>query len=1053
MKWRVRQGLDRARESETGAAVREHLAEALRHLDKAFIGTIHSFCAQLLRQRPVEAGVDPSFRELDQTQAYELFARVFREWVEAKLAAPSPALERMLVRLAWLDDEDGDPLDALQRTAWRLAEWRDHPRPWESRGVDRVAEIDRMVDRVQSVAAMRARCSRPGMDALYLWLQPVGDFTDRVARMEAIGGRDYNLLESDLLRLPRGMRYPRKGYGPFADGVPREAMLEAWLQLERDIAAVRERLDADLAADLRRDLWDVVALYQDAKQRRGQLDFMDLLMQASLLLRDDGARQYFQRRYERILIDEFQDTDPLQAEVLLLLAADDPSERDWRKATPQPGKLFLVGDPKQSIYRFRRADVALYRRISDSLGARGVEQRSIDKSRRSSTPIQEFVNAAFAERMPHYLPLRDGRDPIPNQPAIVALPMPFPYGTKNIAKSAIDKCSPNAVAAFVDWLVNQSGWRVTDPQHPGRTLPVAAEHVCILFRRFTNWGTDLTQEYVRSLEARNIGHVLVGSKSFHRREEIGVIRTALRAIEWPDDALSVFATVRGPLFSVPDGTLLKFRAAHGAMHPFKDLPEDLDEEFAAVREALELLRDLHRQRNYRPLADTINRLLEQTRAHAGFAFRKGGGRVLANVYRLTDMARGFEARGVTSFRSFLEFLDREAEQGEAAEAPLLEQQMGGVKLMTVHKAKGLEFPVVILADLTARLSGENADRHVDAEAGLCAQKLLGCAPWELVDHREEEAAQEREEADRVAYVAATRARDLLVVAAVGDRLQEDSWLAPLYPALYPHRDRYRIAATHPGCKVVGDATVLLRPPEDTGEESSVKPGVHYPMAGEHEVFWFDPALLNLKEQKDQGLAYEQVLSGSAESGLRLYEAWKQRRAAAVAAGGVPEYRLQRATETGGVQADDFPIEVVTLPREHGRRRSGRTFGKLVHALLAEAEPPTGAAARSYARALGATEEDVVDAVAIAERARRHPLLQTAARTASYREMPLLAKLADGTLVEGRVDLAYRDESGWVVVEFKTDSADQLRYRRQLQVYAAALGDATGLPVRGVLLEV
>ena len=134
-----------------------------------------------------------------------------------------------------------------------------------------------------------------------------------------------------------------------------------------------------------------------------------------------------------------------------------------------------------------------------------------------------------------------------------------------------------------------------------------------------------------------------------------------------------------------------------------ELPEAIDIEFVPIRQGLQLLRELHRARNYRPIADTIHGLLEATRAHAGFAFRKGGGRVLANVYRLTDLARSFEVSGAaTSFRAFVEYLESEYDGSDTSEAPVLEQEGGGVQLMTVHKAKGLEFPVVILAaDLTA----------------------------------------------------------------------------------------------------------------------------------------------------------------------------------------------------------------------------------------------------------------------------------------------------------------------------------------------------------------
>src|SRR5206468_2374410 len=213
--------------------------------------------------------------------------------------------------------------------------------------------------------------------------------------------------------------------------------------------------------------------------RAGQLDFMDLLLEARNLLRHEAARAGLQVLYDRIFVDEFQDTDPLQAEILLLLAASDPAERDWRKAAPAPGKLFVVGDPKQSIYRFRRADARLFRRVCSDLKDAGASGRELTSSRRSTTTIQSFVNAAFEK------------------------------------------------------------W-----------IPVQPEHVCILFRRFTNFGVDLTQEYVRALEARGIAHLLVGSKSFHRREEIGTLRAALRAIEWPDDELSVFAVLRGSLCAI-----------------------------------------------------------------------------------------------------------------------------------------------------------------------------------------------------------------------------------------------------------------------------------------------------------------------------------------------------------------------------------------------------------------------------------------------------------------------------------------------------------------------
>ena len=159
---------------------------------------------------------------------------------------------------------------------------------------------------------------------------------------------------------------------------------------------------------------------------------------------------------------------------------------------------------------------------------------------------------------------------------------------------------------------------------------------------------------------------------------------------------------------------------------------------------------------------------------------------------MADLARTFEMTGGVSFRGFVEDLAAQADRGEASEAPVLEEDSDGVRLMTLHSAKGLEFPVVILADLTTGLSRNDPGAYVNTERKLCAMELLGCAPRELKEHRDAEARKERAEGVRVAYVAATRARDVLVVPAVGDEpFPRDSWLGPLNKALYPSRANWR----------------------------------------------------------------------------------------------------------------------------------------------------------------------------------------------------------------------------------------------------------------------
>jgi hypothetical protein len=332
----------------------------------------------------------------------------------------------------------------------------------------------------------------------------------------------------------------------FAEGVARDEVLERRDAAKAALDATLEAADADLAACLREELRPVVHAYQAAKQRAGVLDFVDLLIRArDLIVADATVRTGYQARFTHFFVDEFQDTDPLQAEILLLLAADDPEERDWRNATPVPGKIFLVGDPKQSIYRFRRADVAIYEATKRHLEAQGAALLYLTTSFRSVPSLQDAVNAAFAPCMrgaadgsqADYVALQPSREEVFERPSIVALPVPRPYGDYGrVVAWRIEDSLPDATGAFVDWLVNESGWTLVD--RDGNSEPIRPRHVCLLFRRFKSFREDVTRPYVRALEARRVPHVLVGGRSFHDREEVLAIRNALGAIEWPDSAPS-----------------------------------------------------------------------------------------------------------------------------------------------------------------------------------------------------------------------------------------------------------------------------------------------------------------------------------------------------------------------------------------------------------------------------------------------------------------------------------------------------------------------------------
>ncbi len=1072
LKLRLRQELDHARVTAHTSSERSNIEHALEHLEEAAIGTIHSFCAQILRERPVEAVVDPAFEELSEQQASRIYERAFRAWMQRKLNEGAPGLRRALVRLAWRDSFDGaSPIDQLQYAAWKLTEWRDHPTPWRTREFHRETEIDQLVEQVQLISEAASRCAKRN-DNLVKSLRPAQALVTWIERAEAAGRRDYDSLESLLVKLIRDIKKnPQKGSGFFAEGVPREQVVQARQHLLDQLEAFQHAADADLAAILRGEMWDLVEGYNQRKHRAGKLDFVDLLLLARDLVRDKpDVRRYLQDRFTHIFIDEFQDTDPLQAEILLLLSSDDSSRSDWLEITPKPGKLFVVGDPKQSVYKFRRADVVLYREIRDALQQRGVGIVQLTTSFRALRPIQQLVNAAFETEMQGdaasgqaaYAPLQGETPALPKQPSIVALPAPRPYGTMRISRAAIDQCLPETIVAFVEWLVRESGWKVRDPEDPSRLLPVSSQHVCLLFRRFTNFGKDITRDYVRSLEAREIPHLLVGSKSFHSREEVETLRAALTAIEWPEDELSVFATLKGSLFAIPDNLLLRFHHEIGRLHPFHKLPENLDQAFQPIADALGLLADSNRQRNRRPIADTVNSLLEATRAHAGFALRPAGHQVLANVYRIADLARSFELSGGVSFRGFVEELDAQSEKAESAEAPVLEEGAEGVRLMTVHAAKGLEFPIVILADMTANIAAGDPDRYVDARERLCATRLLRCAPWELLENEPEERLRERAEGVRVAYVAATRARDLLVIPTVGDE-ELDGWLGPLNKATYPANDRYRNATGAEGCPKFGDASVVDRP-FFAHDEPSVQPGLHTPQQGTHEVVWWDPRTLKLAPPANLGLRQEEILKGDPNekesASLIAYREWKAQREQVNIAGEEKEFDVFTATEALEPPRD-FSIEVkFEAVKKAAARSAGPRFGTLVHAILRDV-PLDGTnieqLSKVHGRVLGATDREIEHAAAAVAAALKHPLLERARKSKMCRrELPILLKLEGSRVLEGVIDLAFEENGIWHVVDFKTDAEigpNRKNYEKQIRWYCLALARLNKTPVEAHLLSV
>ncbi|HUP39617.1 MAG TPA: UvrD-helicase domain-containing protein [Vicinamibacterales bacterium] len=1154
LKLRLREKLEESRgAAAAGSDERKRLDEAVRRLEEAQISTIHGFCADLLRERPVEARVDPLFAVLTEPQAARLYDAAFQMWFQEQLSNPPEGIQRSLRRPTFAGfgpgavNDDG-PVERLRHAGWELIQWRDFEGDWQRPPFDRERRIDALVQRLREFAELSDGPAYQ-YDAFCLDTRPARQLSDEIARMENVAPRDYSRLEGALVDLCRNrqFRQARKGSGKqYRPGVAREHVTRARDDLHAELTQFEMDANADLAALLREELRGCADRYEQAKAKAGALDFLDLLLKARNLVRDDAAvRRSFQQRFKRLFVDEFQDTDPLQAEILLLLASDDPTVTDWRKVRPIPGKLFIVGDPKQSIYRFRRADVGIYRGVYEMLQSAGAKPVTLRTSFRARPNIQRTINAAFAPAMTgdvqasqaSYVPLEPFRSDSAEQPSVVVLPVPEPYGKQRIANASVEESLPDAVGAYVDWLINKSGWKVAErasnviavaqdfspalavgfqPGERERLVPIQARHICLLFRRFVSFGDDMTRPYVRALEARGVPHLLVGGRSFHNRGEIETLRAALAAIEWPDDELSVFATLRGALFAIGDEELLEYRDKFGAFHPFRipqtsedgvvpsvgsalrrtvdgasSVAQDFNPALRPIVDALSLLQRLHRSRNHVSVATTISTLLDSTRAHVRFALEHGGEQVLANVLHVAELARRYEADGGISFRGFIEELREQAEDGQAGEAPILEEGSDGVRLMTVHKAKGLEFPVVILADMTAKIRSTSASRYIDSERGACAIRIAGCSPFDLIQHEPKELARDEAEGVRLAYVAATRARDLLVVPAVGDEARE-GWIDPINRAIYPPNETRRDQVAAPGCPAFKSKdSVLMRPNGDPANSSTVSPGLHVfdsgpfltrptpptiptpPSAAKpHSIVWWDGRNLELKAEPPLGirrseLIVKDVAARTVEEGLADYTAWRTRTDAAVSEGSHRSVAAQTVTQWSKTATDDVnlklpKVKIVEVPRE-ADRPTGIRFGALVHAVLGTV-PLDGDAdlirrvTELQARTLGSTDEEVESAAKVVHTVLALPILARAREAAKAhrcrRETPIAWRHGD-TLIEGVIDLAFEDGSRWMLVDFKTDEEfrSAAPYQRQLGLYALAVGQAFSTPVSAFLIRI
>jgi ATP-dependent helicase/nuclease subunit A len=1070
----IEESLHAAREAElVDELTLERLDAALDDIDRAFIGTIHSFCGRLLRERPLDVGLDPAFEELPVEERIELRRRFWASYLERLARDSDPLLEdlaRAGLRPASLfglfdrivENPDVDfPVDAV-----------DPPRVADVGAIR--SELEGLVDRAWEL--MDDRPPPRGWDSLQKKLRQLH------FEREISGWREPTDLFEAVAVLCR-------------EGRPHTTTFNRW----RDTEMTRTLVDdvnafglGDTAAGRLVDRWyahryalairlcrAAAREFEAYRLRAGRLDFQDLLLLAARLLRDrPSVRRQLGRRYRRLLVDEFQDTDPLQAEIMLLLSSepmeDDGDEKakpaDWRTQVPRHGALFVVGDPKQSIYRFRRADIQLYGFVRERFADFG-EVLTLSTNFRSRPPIGDIVNDLFSTE--GFFPAQATREQaaferLDTRPPTAPVPCEGVF-TYFLAPERANKASAGAHDAA--WIASWIRERVDE----GERKP---EDFLIL-----TWQRGQLAAYAQALEAYSLPVQVTGA-GIGVEEEIHELRALIRCMIDPSDPVKVVTVLVGLFFGLDYERLVQHRLDGGGF----DAMWPGDRGHADVLEALRRLHAWWRASVSEPADVFVGAVTSELGllpyAAAGDL---GSLRAGALLYAL-DAVRAAALAGDTSLPGGLRALESALDLREA-EAPLEPGRQDAVRLMNLHQAKGLEGTVVILADPTER-SRRAPDEHMTrSEAGHAegflrvsesqgpsrsARDLARPVGWR--SRQEAEARFDEAEDVRLLYVAVTRAREELVVARWPEGRGSSAW-APLDRWLDANAERITREITSPaprqklephdgeiGALVDGAADALRLAGLPTYEHASVtrmaKGRATGADVGQGDGSGMPPASSGGPQtpaaRTDELRGYSW---GSAVHG-----------ALAVAATG-PDPEVLRAA------CRDLLVEYQRPLDDHGEPVELRELLELVRAvrtselwaraqaadrtlvevafavpgLSLENEPEEVADPRGHAPATGRRQLDLFAGAGAGEEPEtaRAPSQEADAAvhaSAGIRDVPLV--------LEGVVDLAFRERGGWVIADYKTDvgtdadfAARAEGYRRQVELYARAWTRLTGEPVK------
>lgn len=765
---------------------------ALRDLEKAQIGTLHSFAAHLLRLYPLESGVPPDFQTDDgELRFQEHFAAQWDVWLDSELGHHGSQHERwrrllknsdlgQLRDMAYALRSELIPLDEL---AWQINATELTPalREWFAAKRDRAAALLRRHERAK----------RRKIESMLTAVQELFSLLvqDGLGGLGALTAEQRGELDRDAGDQPAGWSQE-----DFAEAA-------GLIRVAKQVQSVDPELIQELLTLLTPFVQQVRTTFLD----QSWISFDGLLARARALLCDYPAiRERLKHEYQAVLVDEFQDTDPVQYEIILYLAERaGRTASDWRAVELDPGKLFIVGDPKQSIYAFRRADIEAFDQVVMKIQVSGGIVYELKTNFRSDARVLDVVNPVFdrlLRRQENVQPPNVRLEVRPDRRGGVTRP-----GVElRLVVSGEDEEFESAVATrqeadqLARWLKQDLLGHEILTDRAGNTVKLQPGHIALLFRTLTQ-----AQDYLDALKRHDVPYVTDGEKHFYRRQEVVDLVNLLRVLENPHDTIALVGVLRSPLGGLTDGELVELREREALDYRRADhLASWKSVHAEALRRLYARLHELHQAAPGCPLPDAVDRLFARLPILELAAASLHGEQAVANLLKVRQMAAELADRPHLTLTGFVELMIRRlAEQPEEAESALAEESLEAVRILTIHKAKGLEFPVVVLPGFhhgTGRGHEAPVISH-DWSTGVLGVSLGDRCSLGAVLVSEKFRLREEAERRRLFYVGMTRAKERLILSGgLSNRLSKGAFLGLLQEAATGEIGQSGEASVHVG---------------------------------------------------------------------------------------------------------------------------------------------------------------------------------------------------------------------------------------------------------------